>query len=274
MTMRSDGPGGGQYLRIREGASAFSEGLARKLKPGSIRLDSPVAEISQQADGKVLVSTRGSSAQSFVGRKVIVSVPTPVYKTIKFSPTLPASKTAIVNRTRYGFYTKYIITFNKAFWTEKGLCGLAQSFVGPASVFRDTSVGGNQPALTCFIGGSFGRKWATQDAQGKKASLLKQISQVFADGQDVSRYAVEAFESPWMEEEFSGWGCPCAAMPPGLLAGRWDALCAPFGNVSFVGTELSRVWRGYMEGALRTGESGARQAIAELQARRRQEAKL
>ena len=265
MTMRSDGKGGGQYLRIREGTSAFCEGMELKLKPGSIKLNSPVAKINQQRDGTVSVITRGPSPQAYVARKIIVSVPTPVYKMIDFSPPLPASKSAVVNRTRYGFYTKYIISFSKPFWKQRGLCGLAQSFIGPVSVFRDTSLGDELPAITCFIGGSFGRKWAAQDAEGKRTSVLKQISKIFANGEDVSPLVVEVLESPWMDEEFSGWGCPCAALPPGVLAGGWEALVAPFGNVHFVGTELSKAaWRGYMEGAVRSGHSGASEAIADL----------
>ena len=274
MTMRSDSRGGGQYLRIRQGTSAFAEGLAKKLRPDSIKLDSPVAEICQQSDGIVLVSTQTSPPQTYLARKVIVSIPTPAYKTIKFSPPPPASKTAITNRTRYGFYTKYIVSFSKAFWTETGLCGLAQSFVGPVSVFRDTSLSDEHPAITCFIGGSFGRKWALQDKEAKKTSILKQMSEVFADGQDLSHYFVEAFESPWMDEEFSGWGCPCANLPPGVLANGWDAMCAPFGHVVFVGTELSRVWRGYMEGAVRSGESGALQVVSDLNGEYSQNSKL
>ena len=274
MNMRSDGKGGGQYLRIQEGTSAFSEGLARKLRSSSVKLNSPVAEISQHLNETVSVTTKGSSPQTYLARKVIVSIPTPLYKTVKFSPPLPASKIAVVNRTKYGFYTKYIITFNKAFWTDNQLCGLAQSFIGPVSVFRDTSLGDEKPAMTCFIGGSFGRKWAAQDAEGKKTSILKQISQMFADGQDINHFVVEVVESPWMDEEFSGWGCPCASLPPGVLANGWDALCAPFGDLHFVGTEFSKVWRGYMEGAARSGKSGALQAIADLKAENLQSAKL
>ncbi|KAH0846574.1 hypothetical protein AYO21_11870 [Fonsecaea monophora] len=273
MTMRSDCKDGGQYLRIREGTSAFAEGMARRLKPRSIKLDSPVGAIDQKQDNTVLISTRGRSPQVYRARKVILSIPTPVYKTIRFSPSLPAAKSAAANHTRYGFYTKYIIRFTKPFWAERHLCGLGQSFVGPVSVFRDTSLG-DDACMTCFIGGKFGRKWTAQDAEGKKASVLKQIGAMFADGEDIRPLFVEAYESPWMDEEFSGWGCPCPAMPPGVLADGWKALCASFGNIQFVGTELSTVWRGYMEGAIRSGESGALQAIAELKAGELQNAKL
>lgn len=264
MTMRSDGKDGGQYLRIREGTLAFAEGMAKQLQPGSVKLNTIVDRISQNADGIITISTRGGSPQTYRARKVIVSIPTPVYKTIKFSPELPPSKTAVVNRTRYGFYTKYIVTFTKPFWMERNLCGLAQSFTGPASVVRDTSLGVDKYCMTCFMGGKFGRKWAALDAEGKKSALLKQLGDIFADGQDISPLFVEASESPWMEEEFSGFGCPCPVMPPGVLAGGWEALCAPFGNVHFVGTELSTVWRGYLEGAVRSGERGAREASTDL----------
>ena len=46
--------------------------------------------------------------------------------------------------------------------------------------------------MTCFLGESFGGKWAAQDAQAKKTSILKQISQIFADGNDLGQYVVEA----------------------------------------------------------------------------------
>lgn len=266
MTMRSDGKDGGQYLRVREGTSAFAEGMAGKLKPGSLKLKSPVASITQSPDDASLsVSTKGIDSETFRARKVIVSIPTPVYKTIAFSPPLPAVKTAVTNRTRYGFYTKYIVSFRRPFWLDKNHCGLAQSFIGPISVIRDTSLDDNQTyCLTCFMGGQFGRKWAAQDAEGKKLSVLKQIADIFADGTDISDLFVEAFESPWMEDEYAGWGCPCPVTPPGVLAEGWDALCAPAGNVHFVGTELSTVWRGYMEGAVRSGSRGAAEVMADL----------
>ncbi|KAK5458164.1 hypothetical protein LTS15_004243 [Exophiala xenobiotica] len=265
MTMRSDCKDGGQYLRIREGTQAFCTGMAAKLKQGCLKLNSPVVGITQKPDGSVSVSTKAPGSQTYQARKVIISIPTPVFKTIAFSPPLPAAKAAVVNHTRYGFYTKYIISFTKPFWVDKGSCGLAQSFIGPVSVFRDTSIGDDNYCLTCFIGGKFGRKWAAQDAEVKKASVLKQIGDIFADDRDITPFFKEVYESPWMNEEYSGYGCPCPSMPPGVLGEGWDALCAPVGNLHFVGTEFSKVWRGYMEGAVRTGESGAMTVIQELQ---------
>jgi len=268
MTMRSDGKGGGQYLRVREGTSAFAEGMARKLAPGALKLQSPVVSIAQEPrDRGVSVTTEGPNPQTYRARKVIISIPTPVYKTIAFHPSLPTSKTAVTNRTRYGFYTKYIVTFRRAFWLDKGYCGLAQSFTGPVSVVRDTSLDdGKTHALTCFMGGQFGRRWAALDVKARKSAVLRQVGEIFGESVDVVRELfVEAFESPWMEEEYSGWGCPCPVTPPGVLSGEgWNALCAPASNLHFVGTELSSVWRGYMEGAVRSGSRGAAEVLADL----------
>ena len=42
------------------------------------------------------------------------------------------------------------------------------------------------------------------------------------------------------------------------------ALRAPFEAIHFVGTETSFEWKGYMEGAVRSGERGAREVIMAL----------
>lgn len=75
---------------------------------------------------------------------------------------------------------------------------------------------------------------------------------------------VNIIEQEWIKHEWF-LGAPSPVMAPGVLtseAGR--ALCEPFVNVHFVGTETSDVWEGYMEGAVRSGERGAAEVIAKL----------
>jgi monoamine oxidase len=264
MTMRSDCKDGGQYLRFHGGTSQFALHMMKQLDPSSLRLESPVTGISQDSDNNVSVSV-GATGELLHARSVIVSIPTPVYKTISFYPPLASAKSLVVNQTRYGCYTKYILAFTKPFWREKGCCGLAQSFIGPVSVTRDTSDDddGNY-CITCFIGGTPARKWSALSAADKESSVLQQLSDIFQTDEDINKLFIEALESPWLSEQWSGWGCPCAVMAPGMLDKGWDALCAPHGNVHFVGTETARVWRGYMEGAIRSGERGALEAIKTL----------
>ena len=264
MTMRSDCKDGGQYLRFHGGTSQFAQHMSLKLNPEQLHLGRPVTGIKQDADGNTVVKV-GNTGETFEARSVIVSVPTPVYKTIEFSPPLSASKSLVVNQTRYGCYTKYIVAFKKPFWREKGCCGLAQSFIGPVSVTRDTSDDEDANyCLTCFIGGTPARKWSACSDEEKEASVLAQIRDIFRPEEDISDLFLEAIESPWLSEPWSGWGCPCPVMPPGLLDKGWAALRAPHGNVHFVGTETANVWRGYMEGAIRSGERGALEVLEKM----------
>lgn len=64
----------------------------------------------------------------------------------------------------------------------------------------------------------------------------------------------------WVEEQWSQ-GCPCPAMPPGVMTDFGHVLRTPHGKVHFVGTETSFEWKGYMEGAARSGERGAKEVI-------------
>lgn len=266
MTMRGDGKDGGQYIRFKSGTSGFAERLTKKLDGPNVRLGMVVETVEQHREsGFVLVRTSGG--QEFRGRKLIVSIPTPVYKTITWSPPLPAEKSGIANRTRYGCYFKYLVLFSKPFWRDAGFCGLSQSFLGPVSVSRDTSVDEEENyALTCFIGGVFARRWSALPTEEKRRTVLRQLADVFSQGKDISHMCVGTMESPWVDEAFSGWGCPCPVMPAGVMeSGKGvEALQRPYGDLHFVGTEMADIWRGYMDGAVRSGEAGAEKVLASL----------
>lgn len=86
LQMRSDQKNGGQYLRFERGTQSLSIGLSALLKEGTLLLSSPVRSITQTDGGSVrVVSARGD----FVAKRVVVSVPTPLYKEIQFEPPLP-----------------------------------------------------------------------------------------------------------------------------------------------------------------------------------------
>ncbi|KAL3421572.1 flavin-containing amine [Phlyctema vagabunda] len=263
LQMRSDRKGGGQHLRLRQGTQSYSKGLANILPAGMIKLSTPVLSISKVGEQVTEVTT---AYKTWRARKVILSIPTPVYKTIKFLPALPVEKTLLVDATKYGFYTKAIVAFKSSFWKKKGLCGLSQSFVGPASVIRDTSVEiDGSFTLTCFVVGSPGKQWALLSATEQQKTILNQVAAIYADKETVEREFIEMISSEWNTDEWAGWGCPCASMGPGVLDTVGDSLRRPVGDVHFVGTETAGEWKGYMEGAVRSGERGASEVLNLLQ---------
>ncbi|KPI40027.1 putative flavin-containing monoamine oxidase A [Cyphellophora attinorum] len=269
MSIRGDLKHGGQHLRIRQGVSAFGEGLLERLEPGTVKLNSPVRAITTLPGDRVQLRTIGG--KTFLARRVIVTVPSPVYRTIAFSPALPAAKTAYANATKLTGYIKYLPVFSKPFWRGHGFCGLGQSFVGPVCVFRDTSIdaadtpgpGSGDPgdrshnfALTCFIAGRNARRFVAYSPEEKRRVVMQQISRMFNKGADVSDLLIEVLESRWSSERYNGWGCPIPTLGPGVYNTCFDAFVAPAGKLHFIGNETASYWRGYMEGALASAERG------------------
>ncbi|KAJ9196022.1 hypothetical protein DTO164E3_6560 [Paecilomyces variotii] len=267
LQMRSDRKDGGQYLRIRQGTQFLAKELAATLPEGVVRLSTRVKSIRQVVSRAVEVHVSGPDGpRAYIARKVICSVATPVLRTIEFSPPLSLEKKILVDSTTYGYYTKVLLVFKTPFWIAKGFCGLAQSFVGPASLIRDTSSPeDDKHVLTCFLAGDFGRAWAQLLAEERQKTLLQQVSTLFNEPESTLQgNLVQTLHYDWSTDEFAGWGCPCICMGPGVLDTVGDALREPSGDVHFVGTETAGEWKGYMEGAIRSGERGATEVLADL----------
>ena len=81
----------------------------------------------------------------------------------------------------------------------------------------------------------------------------------------MARNPLEVFYHDWTADEWSQ-GCPCPVLPPGpngVLA-LASVLQESVGRLHFAGTETSDVWRGYMEGAVRSGERVAEEVLKAL----------
>ncbi|KAB8070883.1 hypothetical protein BDV29DRAFT_193684 [Aspergillus leporis] len=191
---------GARYLRVRQGTQIFTKTIA--------------------ADHYVLVESNGHLIEAC---KVIASMPTLVLKIIGFE--LPLQK-LLTGSFRYGYYTRVMLVFRSA-WRV----GLAQSFCGPVSVFRDTS----SPA---YKNGFSLPSWPVAVTLGNCWGMSG-IAKDCLDGT-----------------------CPCPSLPPGVLSvpGRYSSW--PFKNTHFVGTETAAEWKGHMEGAVRSGERGASEVIS------------
>lgn len=267
LNMRSDRKGGGQHLRVRQGTQAFAIGLARDLPSGIVRLDSPVLSVEgNDGTGSIVVHVRN---RIFNTRKVITTVPTPVLKKIPFSPSLPIEKRLWLESTTYGYYTKAMMVFKTPFWVNKGFCGLTQSFIGPASVIRDTSSPADGKAvLTCFMSSGPGTVWSALSHSERSASLAEQIGKLFDSEDTAKEEFVELLTYEWNKDEYSGFGCPCTGLPPGVLDTLGgSSLREPWLDVHFAGTETAGEWKGYMEGAVRSGERAANEVIKALTTR-------
>ena len=193
-------------------------------------------------------------------------MPTPLYKEITFSPPLTKAKQGLSQSNKLGYQLKVLIIYAEPWWRASGLCGLLQSFEGPVAVTRDSSVEDKrQYSLTCFVPGELGVKLSSGTQQERFGAVLAQIARVFGPfvGGKVPQPLAIA-EHEWAKDQWAQ-GCPCPVSPPGVMTNFGHALRTPDGKVHFVGTETAFEWKGYMDGAIRSGERGAKEVIHMLE---------
>ena len=214
--------------------------------------------IEQTHKGVLVSSGRGE----IHCQRVIVSVPTPLYKEITFSPPLAEAKAELSKAATLGYQVKVIVLYDSPWWRTHGLCGLIQSFKGPVCFTRDSSVEEKkQYSLTCFVSGKPGIELSNMTQPERFEAVLEQIKRVygpFVGG--VVPLPLAITEHEWSNDQWAQ-GCPCPVLPPGVMTDFGQALRSPHGKIHFVGTETAFEWKGYMDGALRSGERGAKEVI-------------
>ncbi|KAF9891900.1 hypothetical protein FE257_002863 [Aspergillus nanangensis] len=265
LNLLSDLKDGGQHLRAREGMQTISKRMAGELGSDTIHLQTPVTSVDQSASrGHCTVKT--AIGEVFTSRHVVLSIPTTLYHTIKFTPSLPSAKASLGHSTIMGDYSKMIFLFSEPWWRHAGLTGTLDDDdpSRPISFSRDTSIpDDNQWSITCFIVGNRARRWSELSKEERQDQAWKQFTETFGSIVETVPLPTNTLEMIWKTQPFF-WGAPCPVMPLEVLTTVGGELEAPFGNVHFVGAETSDVWRGYMEGAVRSGKRGAEEVLEAL----------
>ena len=167
----------------------------------------------------------------------------------------------ISGRVPAGSVIKVYATYPEPFWRDDGLTGQAASDTGPVKVTFDNSPPDGRPGILMgFLEANDGREWARRSLEDRRAAVIDCFARYFGPR---ARNPIEYHERDWMGEEFSR-GCYGAHFTPGVWTAYGHALRTPVGRVHWAGAECSPVWNGYMEGAVRSGESAAGDVLVEL----------
>lgn len=155
--------------------------------------------------------------------------------------------------------------FSEPWWHTANLSGSYSSADGPIVFTHDTCVPRDkQYSITCFHAGDPGRKWAELPAEERRRVVLCDFRTAFSKVVDNVPEPINVIEKDWAADSWTG-GAPAAVWQTAVLtceAGK--DITAPFGNVHFVGTETSPVWKGYLDGAVRSGIRGGKEVVAAL----------
>ena len=247
---------GAQQDRVVGGTIRIAETMAAQLGD-RVRLNTPVRRIVHDGDGVRVETTSGEVLE---GHRVIVTLPPTLAGRLEYSPALPSWRDQLTQRLPAGSVVKLYCVYPEPFWRADGLNGQAASDEGPVKVtFDNTPPSGTPGILVGFMEANDGRTWVRRPHAERRQAAIDCFVRYFGSQ---AADPVEYLERDWMAEEYSR-GCYGAHFTPGVWTAFGHALREPVGRIHWAGAECSPVWNGYMEGAVRSGESTADQ-IARL----------
>ena len=248
---------GAQQDRIIGGTILISERMAAELGD-SVVLGAAAAGIDQDSTG---VSVHCRDGRTVRAQRAIVTLPPTLAGRLTYAPALPSWRDQLTQRLPAGSVIKVYAVYPEPFWREDGSTGQAASDTGPVKVTFDNSPPDGKPGILMgFLEADDGRRWARRSLPERRDIVLECFARYFGPR---ARSPVEYLERDWMAEEFSR-GCYGAHFTPGVWTSYGDALREPIGRLHWAGAECSPVWNGYMEGAVRSGESAAGDVLAAL----------
>jgi monoamine oxidase len=243
--------GGAQDSRFVGGSQLVSQKVAAKL--GSrVELNSPVRSVEQDGHGVTVASDR----LVVHAKQAIVAIPPVLLAGIDFSPDVPRMRRNLARRIVPGHLIKWEAVYDRPFWRDVGLSGQAVADVGPVRTTFDNSPPSGKPGvLFGFIGGADAAAVAKMSAKARREVVLSAFENYFGPQ---SRSLIGSFEMDWTKEPWTK-GCPVGYTRPGTLRRYGPALRVPFRRVHWAGTEVGTFWSGYMDGAVRSGETAAKE---------------
>jgi monoamine oxidase len=252
-----DTEGGAQQDRFAGGSQLVPVRMAGELGDERVVLGAPVRRIDHGTEG-VTVHADGSVAR---GQRAILALAPTLAGRIAYDPPLPGFRDQLTQRMPLGTVAKCMALYDDPFWRGEGLSGQATSDTGPVKLTFDNSPPDGTPGvLLGFLEGRHARELGRVPAEERRAAVLDCFARLF--GPRAAKPA-DYVERLWADEEFSR-GCYGCHLPTGAWTNYGPALRAPIGPLHWAGAEYATVWNGYMDGAVRSGESTAREVLARL----------
>jgi monoamine oxidase len=248
--------GGAQDSRFHGGSQLVSIRMAEQLD-GRVVLNAPVRRIDQDDTGATVYSDAGT----WRAARVVVAVPPPLAAKIDWAPVLPVQHQTLFGRLPLGTLMKVEAVYQRPFWRDAGLTGMAVNLEGPVrSMFDNTPPSDGAPGvLMGFVGGHAWREYRDKPAERRKAALANFATTVG----DRALSPVDYFEQDWTREPWT-LGGPVSVANCGTVSDFGAAIRQPFKRVHWAGTETAIYWNGYMDGAVSSGKRAAAEVQEQL----------
>ena len=246
MASKWHSPRGDAEFQLREGMSSLLDKLADQ-GAGPIHLDSAVERIDLSPDRVVVrLADRDVCALG-----AVIAVPPTVARQIELPFEIASEVAPLLESYIAGDMIKVTLIYSTPFWRRSGLSGGALVMEEITLTTIDGSRDdGTPPRLVVFIGGRGARRLAPLGSDERRHAILASLVSAF--GQEAGR-PDEVLESVWVDHPWSGGGYN-AAIRFGGISDAGDRLMTLGGRIVFAGAEYAPVFRGFVEGALRSGK--------------------
>jgi monoamine oxidase len=248
--------GGAQQDRFVGGSQLISIKMAKRLGK-RVHLSQPVRRIVQDRHGVSVVSDQ----LTVKGKAVIVTGPPSLTAQILYEPILPPLRAQLTQRFPQGSAIKCEAIYPKPFWREKGLAGQVTSDTGPIKITFDNSPPDGTPGIMLgFVEGEAARQFMVMSAAARRAAAIACFVRYF--GSEAAN-PIGYIEMNWSAEQYTR-GCYGGYLAPGVWTDYGPWVKQPIGRIHWAGSETSDYWNGYMDGAVRSGERAAAEALAQV----------
>jgi putrescine oxidase len=242
--------------RLVGGLSQIPLRLAERLGD-RVRLNSAVRAVRWSDDGVVVETANGEVA----ARTAILAVPPNLLSSMQFDPPLPSWRMTMDENFSQGIVIKVQAFYSRPFWRDEGLSGTG---FGPGltvhEVYDNTLPDGDEGVLIGFIVAKAADRVARLDAEGRRAAVLESFAAYFGpDALDPVDFAESTWHAdPWTRGAYS----PTFGL--GGLVRFGPDMRRPIGPLSFASSDVAGMGLMHVDGAVRSGQRAAGEALGRL----------
>lgn len=233
-------------FRLRDGTASLIDAMVEDGRP-DVRLATPVAEVAQDGTRVEITTQRG---ERITARAAVAALPMNVLANIGFTPALHPDKVAASRARHAGAGVKVYVR--------------VRGELPPLAIFAAES----EPFSSVFTmeGGGHGTELVAFGTDPKRIdvhsrSAVQDALRRFLPDIEVA----DTLSYDWHLDPYSlGTWC---VLRKGQMTRYLTALREPHGRVHFAGGDLALGWRGFIDGAIESGNRVAQEVIAQLEGR-------
>jgi putrescine oxidase len=239
--------------RVVGGLASVPLELARRLGD-RVRLSQDVTSVEYGDDGATVVV----GDERITARRVVIAVPPPLVRRIRFTPELPADHRRAREHQSFGLVIKVQAEYATPFWREQGLSGTG---FGPYQlvheVYDNTPDGSTTGHLVGFVSDEEADRVGGLSDDERRDEVLRSMAAYFGDA---ARTPVTYVESDWQHQELTG-GAYGTSFDVGGLTRYGRVLRQPLGPIEFGTSDVSGLGFQHVDGAVRVGSEIAQRIL-------------